>query len=92
MKSKPTYPALEAWLREQKSAKLDAVSVAKLNDSITGYHHTDESRSEILATSGIADDGSILDAVSLNTLDTGRASTPSKSSVNRMGRQSGNPV
>lgn len=69
MKSKPTYPALEAWVREQNGVKLDTASVTALNDSITGYIHADETRREILAASGIKDDGSILDAVSLNNLD-----------------------
>ena len=69
MKSKPTYPALEVWVREQDGVKLDAASVTALNDSIIGYHHTDETRSEILAASGIEGDGSILDAVNLNNLD-----------------------
>ncbi len=69
MKSKPTYPALEAWIREQPGVKLDAASVAALNDSITGYQHRDEVRREILAANGIEDDGSITDAVNLNNLD-----------------------
>ncbi len=69
MKSKPNYPALEAWVRKQDGVKLDAASVTALNDSITGYIHADDTRREILAASGIEDDGSILDAVSLNNLD-----------------------
>lgn len=69
MKSKPTYPALEAWIREQKGVKLDAASIAALNESIIGYNHADDTRSEILGACGLADDGSILDAVTLNNLD-----------------------
>lgn len=69
MKSKPNYPALEAWVRKQNGVKLDTASVTALNDSITGYVHRDEVRRGILVANGIADDGSILDAVSLNNLD-----------------------
>ncbi len=69
MKSKPTYPQLELWIVEQKGGALDAAAVAALNDSIAGYNHTDDTRKEILSASGIKDDGSILDAVSLNNLD-----------------------
>jgi hypothetical protein len=69
MKSKPTYPQLEAWILEQKGGSLDRDAVTKLNDSIVGYNHDDETRKAILAASNIADDGSILDAVNLNNLD-----------------------
>lgn len=69
MKSKPTYPALEAWIRKQPGVKLDGASVAALNDSISGYIHTDETRTGILGANEIEDDGSIRDAVNLNNLD-----------------------
>ena len=69
MKSKPIYPALEAWIREQNGVKLDAATVAALNASITGYLHKDETRRKILAANGMEDDGSLLDAVNLNNLD-----------------------
>lgn len=67
--TKPTYPQLEAWILEQKGGSLDSAAVTKLNDSITGYIHTDETRAEILTACGIEDDGSIRDAVNLNNLD-----------------------
>lgn len=69
MKTKPTYPALEKWIREQEGAKIDQASIQALNKSITGYHHPDEDRREILAACGLEDDGTILDAVSLNNLE-----------------------
>lgn len=67
--SKPTYPQLEAWVLEQSGGKLDADAVKKLNDSITGYHHDDETRTSVLGANGIPDDGSLPDALSLNNLD-----------------------
>jgi len=67
MQSKPTYTQLEAWIIEQGS--VDAAAVATLNDAITGYIHTDETRAEILSACGIEDNGTILDAVNLNNLD-----------------------
>lgn len=69
MQSKPTYPQLEAWVLEQKGGSLDAASVTALNNSITGYNHDDATRKAILAACDLADDGSILDAVSLNNLE-----------------------
>lgn len=69
MQGKPSYPQLEAWILEQKGGALDASAVTALNASIVGFKHADETRKEILAASGIEDDGSILDAVSLNNLD-----------------------
>jgi hypothetical protein len=66
---KPTYPQFEAWVLEKSGGALDATAVKKLNDSITGYHHTDDVRKEILSANGIQDDGSIPDAVNLNNLD-----------------------
>lgn len=69
MKSKPTYTQLEAWVLEQSGGALDADAVSKLNDSITGYIHADETRKEILDACGLEDDGTILDAVNLNNLD-----------------------
>jgi glutamyl-tRNA synthetase len=69
MQTKPTYTQLEAWVLEQSGGALDADGVTKLNDSITGYIHTDETRKEILGSCGIEDNGTILDAVNLNNLD-----------------------
>ena len=66
---RPTYPQFEAWVKSQPGVKLDKGSVEKLNASIRGYNHADATRKEILAASGITDDGSILDAVNLNNLD-----------------------
>ncbi len=66
---KPSYPQFEAWIKQQPGAKLDGASVQALNDAIIGYEHDDETRTSILGASGIADDGSIKDAVNLNNLD-----------------------
>ncbi len=67
--SKPTYPQLEAWVLEQAGGSLDADAVAKLNTSISGYHHGDDVRTSILRASHIPDKGNILDAINLNNLD-----------------------
>jgi hypothetical protein len=66
---KPTYPQLEAWILEKSGGQLDAAEVKKLNDSITGYHHSIEIRTSILEANGIPDDGSLPDAINLNNLD-----------------------
>ena len=61
MNSKPTYPQLEAWVLEQKGGSLDQEAVSKLNASIEGYNHDDDTRKEILSASNIEDNGTILD-------------------------------
>ena len=65
----PSYPEFEKWVLEQKGGSLDQAAVDELNAGITGYNHGDDTRKEILEAAGIADDGSILDAVTLNNLD-----------------------
>jgi hypothetical protein len=67
---RPTYPQFEAWIKKQPGVKLDKGSIDKLNASITGYIHADDTRKSILSANAIADDGSACrDAVNLNNLD-----------------------
>lgn len=66
----PTYLEFEAWVKAQPGAKLDRAAIYKLNQSLLGYHHGDDTRRDILKTAGAADDGSVLGAaVELNALD-----------------------
>jgi len=68
--SKPTYPQFEAWIKKQPGVKLDKATIHKLNVSIAGYIHDDNTRKGILSANGLADDGSVLpDAINLNNLD-----------------------
>jgi len=67
--TKPSYPEFEAWVLAQSGGALDAAAVAKLNAAITGYHHSDDVRTSILAACGVPDEGKILDAINLNNLD-----------------------
>src|SRR6218665_1149398 len=46
--SKPSYGQFEAWVKAQPGVKLDRASVYALNQSILGYHHDAETRSEVL--------------------------------------------
>lgn len=69
MEGKPSYPELETWVLEQSGGSLDTAAVTKLNDSIVGYNHDDATRKGILESAGIIDDGTILDAISLNNLE-----------------------
>lgn len=66
---KPTYVELENWILSKKGGSLDQDAVDRLNAAITGYIHTDDTRSEILGACGRSDDGTIKDAVNLNNLD-----------------------
>lgn len=68
--NKPTYPQFEKWVKSQSGVKLDQESVSKLNDSITGYIHADETRNGIFASNELTDeDTPHRDAVNLNNLD-----------------------
>lgn len=67
---RPGYPEFEAWVAKQPGVKLDKASVHKLNLSIAGYIHDDDTRKGILSECGLADDGKVLpDATDLNNLD-----------------------
>ena len=68
--NRPTYPQFESWITQQPGAKLDKLSIDKLNGAIRGYIHDDATRKAILAANGIADDSrACRDAVNLNNLD-----------------------
>ncbi len=66
----PTYAEFENWVKSQPGVKLDRASVYKVNSTILGYHHGDETRHGILQGAGYPDDGTVLGAaVELNALD-----------------------
>jgi hypothetical protein len=68
--SRPTYPQFEAWITKQPGAKLDKISIDKINNDIRGYNHDDQTRKAILAANDIPDDARAFhDAVNLNNLD-----------------------
>ncbi len=67
---RPTYAEFERWVKTQPGVKLDRASVYQLNQSILNYHHSAETRKEILSNAGYAEDGSVTGAaVELNALD-----------------------
>lgn len=67
--SKPTYCQFEDWVRKN-GTRLDKASIEKLNASIRGFIHDDETRQAILKANGLPDDtGAPKDAVNLNNLD-----------------------
>ena len=67
--TKPNYCQFEAWVKKN-ATKLDKASVEKLNASIRGYIHDDETRKSILGANALPDDATApKDAVNLNNLD-----------------------
>ncbi len=64
----PTYMQFERWVIEQNGGKIDPAAIAKHNEAVRGYHHSDELGSEIRKKSGIHDH-TVKDAVRLNTVD-----------------------
>jgi hypothetical protein len=70
IKTKPTYPAFEAWVKKQPGVKLDKATLYKHNQSILGYIHDDATRKAILSANGITDESGVNPgAVDLNNLD-----------------------
>jgi hypothetical protein len=68
--SKPTYVQFESWIKQQPGVNLTKGNIHKLNVSIAGYIHADDTRKGILKANGLNDDGSTLpDAINLNNLD-----------------------
>ena len=68
--NRPSYIQFENWVKQQPGVKLDKANIQKLNDSIRGYNHDDNTRKGILSASGLQDDASACkDAVNLNNLD-----------------------
>ena len=64
---KPNYVQCEAWCKA--NGNIDDAGIAAHNAAVNGYNHDDATRGGILSAVGIADDGSILDAVNLNNLE-----------------------
>jgi hypothetical protein len=66
----PTYAQFETWVKAQPGVKLDRANIEKINTTVLGYHHDDETRKGILSGAGYPDDGSVHGtAVVLNALD-----------------------
>jgi hypothetical protein len=67
---RPSYPQFEAWIKQQPGVRLDKATIYKLNVSITGYIHDDQTRKGVLSENNLPDDGSVHPgAVDLNNLD-----------------------
>ncbi len=70
LKSKPSYPQFEAWVKAQPGAKVDKATIDASNAAIRGYNHDDATRKGILDINGLPDDASApKGAVELNNLD-----------------------
>ena len=68
--NKPSYTQFEKWVKGQPGVKLDQGTITKLNDSIKGYIHSDDTRKGIFAECGLSDsECACRDAVNLNNLD-----------------------
>jgi len=67
--NKPSYAQFEAWVKAQRGGSIPQSEIDEHNAAISGYEHDDETRKAILDAAGIADDGSVRDAVTLNNID-----------------------
>ncbi len=69
MKSKPSYPQIEAWVQQQPGVKLDSATIHKINTAILHYHHKEEVRKGIAAKGAFAAECNAPDAATLNDFD-----------------------
>ena len=65
----PSYLDFEAWVLEQSGGSLNRVAVDEWNAFVRGRQHNDEKRTDIHATIGRIDDGTITSAVVLNNIE-----------------------
>jgi hypothetical protein len=65
---KPKYMAFEEWVIGQNGGSISQDRIAKHNAAIRGYHHADDLAAKMRGSSGVKN-GSIKDAVTLNTLE-----------------------
>jgi hypothetical protein len=68
-KNNPTYCQFETWIKQQPGARLDQASITKLNDSIRGCNHDEDTVQAVLGENGLPSDIGIRDAVTLNRID-----------------------
>jgi hypothetical protein len=52
-KNKPTYCQFETWIKQQAGARLDQASITKLNDSIRGCNHDEDTVQAELGANGL---------------------------------------
>ena len=67
-KNLPTYTEFEKWIFHKNNGNLNQVAIEKVNEAITGYTYSEENRKVALSILGLQDDGSIINAVTLNNL------------------------
>ncbi len=68
-KERPSYAALEEWIRADFGGTPSRDSVAAINRALISYQHAPEVREEILNDCGFSKDSAITDALTLNQLD-----------------------
>src|SRR5580704_18117663 len=54
--NKPTYPQFETWIKQQPGTRVDAASIAKLNQSIRGFNHDDGTVQSVDGENGLPPD------------------------------------
>jgi hypothetical protein len=67
---KPTYMEFESWVKSYPGVKLDKANIFRVNSTVAGYIHDDDTRTEILGACGAGNEGEINPgAIDLNNLD-----------------------
>ena len=67
--NKPSYLEFEQWVVGQNGGSISAETIEASNAAILGYNHADDTIAGICDATGLANDGNVTDAASLNALD-----------------------
>jgi hypothetical protein len=67
--SKPSYLEFEQWVVDQNGGSISAATIEASNAAILGYNHADDTIAGICDATGLANDGGVTDAASLNALE-----------------------
>ena len=64
----PTYPEFEQWVLQKNGGSLNQEAIERVNAAIMNATYNEYDRKVVLAVSGLEDDASITDAVTLSNL------------------------
>ena len=67
--NKPSYLEFEQWVVGQKGGSISAETIEASNAAILGYNHDGDTVAGICDATGLANDGNVTDAASLNALE-----------------------
>ncbi len=67
--NRPSYLEFEQWVVDQNGGSISAETVEASNAAILGYDHGEDTVAGICEATGLANDGNITDAATLNAIE-----------------------